>query len=124
VYDNYKAKKSDVIVGWDSIGCTIFCGKNKIDSIYWCGTILSTADLNQLNMFTPTIIQVCIGVISGISYIMEPANKNKGLLFPCDLDTQYILSKSIGLLGKFFFTEIPVNEFDSKTIKFNINKIV
>ena len=96
--------------GTDSIGCVMFCGKNKIEKIYWCGSILSSCDTKN-KLFTPTIIQVAAGVLSGLSYMLEPTNKNKGLLFPSDLNTQYILDKSVPLLGKFMFVEIPVDLF-------------
>lgn len=124
VYDNYNAKPGDMMIGWDSVGCTIFCGKNKVESIYWCGSLLSSNDLNLLEMFTPTIIQVAAGVLSGISYVMDPKHKNKGLLFPSDLETPYVLSKAIPLLGKFFFTQIPTSEYKKTSIKFNIDKIM
>jgi len=118
VFDNINKKNNDKIVGHDSVGCTIYCGDKNIDKIFWCGSILSDYDQNVNPLFTPTIIQVAAGVLSGLSYIMEPKNKNKGLFNPCDLDTNYILEKSIPLLGKFFFTEIPINKFDKKfTIK-------
>ena len=32
---------------------------------------------------------------------------------PCDLDTEYILKKSIPLLGKIFFTEIDKKYFNN-----------
>jgi len=114
VLDNINKAEHDKLVGHDSIGCTFFCGDSKIEKIYWCGGILSDTDKNVNQLFTPTIIQVAAGLLSGLSYILEPVNKNRGLLDPCDLDTNYILSKSIHLLGKFFFTEIPVDEFDKK----------
>jgi homospermidine synthase len=114
VFDNINKKNNDKIVGHDTVGCTIYCGDNTIENIYWCGSILSEYDENVNPLFTPTIIQVAAGVLSGLSYIMEPKNKNKGLFNPCDLDTKYILDKSVPLLGKFFFTEIPINKFDKK----------
>ncbi len=124
VYDNHNTSESDKIIGYDSIGCTIFCGDKDIDAIYWCGSILSSNDSNIIDMFTPTIIQVASGVLTGISYIMEPINKLKGLILPCDLDTPYVLEKSIKLLGKFFFTQIPIEKFNKKSLQFKINKIV
>ena len=114
VLDNINKKKNDKIIGHDSIGCTIYCGKQKVDRIFWCGSILSDTDKNVDANFTPTIIQVAAGLLSGLSYIMEDKNKNRGLLEPCDLDTTYILQKSIPLLGKFFFTEIPKELFIGK----------
>lgn len=124
VFDNIGAKPDNKIIGWDSIGSTIFCGKNKVESIYWCGSILSASDTNVMDLFTPTIIQVAAGVLAGLSWIMEPKNENKGLLKPTQLYTPYILSKSIPLLGKFFFTEIPAKSLNKSTIKFDIDKIV
>ncbi len=107
VLDNINKKKQDRFVGHDSIGCTIFCGEKKVERAFWCGSILSDTDNNVDPNYTPTIIQVAAGVISGLSYILEPKNKKQGLLEPTDLDTDYILEKAIPLLGKFFFTEIP-----------------
>ena len=104
---------NDKYIGFDSVGCTIFCGEHNIDKIYWCGSLLNDSDNNINKNFTPTIIQVAAGVLSGLSFIMEKCNKNKGLLMPCDLDTEYILKKSIPLLGKIFFTEIDKKYFNN-----------
>ena len=114
VLDNINKKKNDRMIGHDSIGCTLFCGKKKIDRIFWCGSILSDTDKNVDPNFTPTIVQVAAGVLSGLSYIMEPKHKGHGLYDPTDLDTKYILQKSTPLLGKFFFTEIPIELFSGK----------
>lgn len=110
VFDNINKDENERLIGHDSIGCTIFCGEKNIDRIFWCGSILNHLDKNVDNNFTPTIIQVATGVLSGLSYILEEKNKNNGLMFSCDLDTKYILNKSIPLLGRFFFTEIPIKE--------------
>lgn len=117
VFDNIQGKQK--IEGYDSIGCTLFCGDNSIDQIFWCGSVLETG---KNDLFTATILQVAAGVLSGLSYILEPENKNKGLLSACDLDTTYILEKSKPYLGKFFFTEIPADQFD-KTIKLSIENL-
>ena len=109
VFDNMKGSK---MIGHDSIGCTIFCGKDKVDKIFWCGSILSDTDKNVKPEFTPTIIQVAAGVLAGLSCILE--NKNMGWIEPSDLDTKYMLEKSVPLLGKFMFLEIPVKEFLGK----------
>ena len=102
VFNNFSTRNK--ITGFDSIGCTIFCGTRSVDRVFWCGSILSTSDLQKNNPFTPTIVQVAAGVLSGLSYILEYGKG--GLYEPCDLDTNYILNKSVPLLGKFFFTEI------------------
>lgn len=122
VFDNIKI--NNMFGGFDSIGCTLFCGEyQKIEKIYWCGSLLQSNDPNMNKLFTPTIVQVAAGVLSGLSYIIEPNNANKGLLFPCDLDTMYILNKSVPLLGKFFFTEIPAKDFGND-IKFKLDVII
>ena len=123
VFDNINKHENDKLIGHDSIGCTIFCGTTKIKKIFWCGSILSNTDPNIDSNFTPTIIQVAAGVLTGLSFIMEKSNKNIGLINPCDIDTKYVFKKALPLLGKFFFTEIPVNLFDKK-FKFKINKII
>lgn len=113
VGDNINISQSNRWHGTDSIGCTIYCGEHNIEYIYWCGSVLSSTDTTD-EFFTPTIIQVAAGVLSGLSYILEPENRNKGLLFPSDLDTKYILDKCTHLLGNFMFTEIPVSKFTGK----------
>jgi hypothetical protein len=46
VFDNIEKKNEELVLGSDSIGCTIFCGENSIEKIYWCGSILSSSDEN------------------------------------------------------------------------------
>lgn len=106
VIDNIDKPASERVYGHDTIGATFFCGTKKVERAFWCGSILSDTDNIDPN-FTPTIVQVAAGVLSGLSYIMEPKNKNKGWIEPCEMDTKYILEKATPLLGKFFFTEIP-----------------
>jgi homospermidine synthase len=114
VFDNIGIDDKHHMNGFDSIGCTILCGDKDVERIFWCGTILSNKDdINPL--FTPTVVQVAAGVLSGLSYIIEkegffPADYYQ----PCDLSTEYILNKAMPLLGKFFFTEIPVSEFNER----------
>jgi len=112
IFDNIGKKKEDSIIGHDTVGCTIYCGKDEVDRIFWCGSILSQDDENVHSDFTATIVQVAAAVLTGISYVLE--NKPSGLLFPSDLDTNYVFDKSAPLLGKLFFTEIPKDEFDGK----------
>jgi homospermidine synthase len=121
VFDNISQPENDKIVGQDSIGCTLFCGEKEVEKIFWCGSILSNEDPNVNPLFTPTIVQVAAGVLSGLSYILENKNKNRGLINPCDLQTAYVFSKSAPLLGKLFFTEIPRHLF-KKNLKITKEK--
>ena len=113
VFDNIRKKYNGTIVGHDTIGCTLYCGKKSIDKIYWCGTILDTSDV-LLKEFTPTIVQVAAGVLSGLSYILDSQNKPSGVIYSTDINTPYILQKSIPLLGKVFFKEISKDDFDKE----------
>ena len=125
VYDNIGKSSQEKLVGHDTMGCTFYCGdKNSgIEKIYWCGSILETKDENIMPEFTPTIVQVAAGVLSGLSYILEPENANKGVIKPADTFTPYILEKAMPLLGKVFFVEIPCHLF-KKTITFHTEKVV
>lgn len=109
--NSYHVFEGKEVKGHDSIGCTLFCGEKNIERIFWCGSILSTADPVVEKEYTPTIVQVAAGILSGLSAILEPGNTYKGWIEPTDLDTRYILEKSVPLLGKFLFMEIPVSEF-------------
>lgn len=118
------------VIGQDSIGATIFCGKNKIERIFWCGSLFRDTDINPLykpyreehrRYFTPTVIQVAAGVLSGLSFILEEKNKNKGWVQSSDLNTPYMIEKSKELLGQFYFTEIPIQSFPYElSIKRNV----
>jgi len=103
--DKINVKKEDRLTGFDSIGCTIFCGESTVEKIYWCGSILSDTHKCVKSEFSPTIVQVAAGVLSGLSYILEP-NREPGYYPPCRMNTDYMLQKSVPLLGSFFFTEI------------------
>lgn len=109
--ESYHIFEGDEVTGHDSVGCTLFCGDKSVDRIFWCGSILSTSDECIKKEYTPTVVQVAAAVLSGLSAIMEPGNKYKGWIESTDLDTRYILEKSVPLLGKFRFMEIPTSEF-------------
>jgi homospermidine synthase len=106
------------ITGQDSIGATLFCGTNNMERIFWCGSIVTDNDQMIKNhpYFTPTIIQVAAGVLSGLSFLLE--HKCKGWYQSSDINTTYMLKKCAPLLGQLFFTEIPVEQFNEPlTIK-------
>jgi homospermidine synthase len=109
--DTFHIFNGQELIGYDSVGCTIFCGDKSVERIFWCGSILSSTDLNMKPDYTPTIVQVVAGVLSGLSYVLENEGRIKGWIEPSEMDTPYILEKSKPLLGKFEFLEIPVAEF-------------
>jgi homospermidine synthase len=101
------------VKGQDSIGATILCGKDKVERIFWCGSLFRDTD-NRHPYFTPTTVQVAAGVLSGLSYILEEKQANRGWIKSCDINTDYMLRKAVPLLGQFFFTEIPVEQFKER----------
>jgi len=115
-HDSFRVldQRDGKIKGQDSIGATLFCGTGKIERIFWCGSIVTEKDKifkqDPYSYFTPTIIQVAAGVLSGLSFIME--HKCKGWYQSSDIDTDYMLTKCAPLLGHLFFTEIPVDQFN------------
>jgi len=109
--DTFHVFNGQELFGHDSVGCTIFCGEKSIERIFWCGSILSSTDMYVKPEYTPTIVQVVAGVLSGLSFVLENEGKVKGWVEPSDMDTRYILEKSKPLLGRLEFLEIPVDEF-------------
>ena len=87
VVNNY----DDKIKGIDRVGGLLLTRKGKA---VWAG---SMAD-NTCDEYTSgTLIQVVAGVLSGLSYMIE--NPQEGILFPEDLDHEYILKKAKPYLG-------------------------
>lgn len=79
VVNNYE----DDFTGIDRIGCLLVT-KNKTS--IWCGSILSNDDTK---LYSGTLIQVMVGVLCGLSWILE--NPDKGLIFPEVIDEDYIM---------------------------------
>jgi homospermidine synthase len=106
VMDNINIPLSERAFGFDSIGATFLCGMNKVNRVFWCGSILS--DTDPINPdFTPTVVQVAAGVLSGLSYILEKG-RAPGLYQPTDIPTLYMLGKAKPLLGIFACLESNV----------------
>jgi homospermidine synthase len=109
------------VTGQDSIGATLFCGTDSVERIYWCGSLFSDRDHDTA--FTPTTLQVAAGLLSGLSYILEPSQQGVGWFQPCDLNTAYMIRKASPLLGRFFMTEVPVSSFPVKDWKIFVKKV-
>ena len=118
VFDNINVPEHHRMNGFDSIGCTMFCGTTNIDRIFWCGSILEHTDPRIHPNFTPTITQVAAGVLSGLSYILEK-DTPFGMYEPCDLDTEYMLRKSKPMLGRLSMMEIPKHHLSTLDIEFS-----
>ena len=108
VFDNILVSKEEAMKGFDSIGCTIFCGTDSVKRIVWCGSIVK--DDECMPEFTPTIVQVAAGVLSGLSFILEKG-RVPGYYPPLSMDTDYMIKKAKPLLGTFFIKEIEPSLF-------------
>lgn len=116
-------QRDGTITGQDSIGATLFCGKHNMERIFWCGSIVTDNDpmIKNHPYFTPTIIQVAAGVLSGLSYLLE--HNCTGWYQSSDIKTDYMLNKCAPLLGHLFFTEIPVEQFN-ESLQIKIEKMI
>ena len=119
---------SDEIIGGDDILGAFIMG-HRYNS-WWTGSILSIEESRRLVPHqNATTMQVAIGVVSGIMWMME--NPNKGVRSPEDLPYEYILDIAKPYLGKFvseasdwtplknyqvFFRENPDTHLDKRNI--------
>jgi len=76
----------------DTVGCLLIT--KNLGSV-WCGSILDTPD-----RCCATTIQVMASVLAGVQYILK--FPEEGILFPDQVDCDFIGDKAIPYLGKFF----------------------
>jgi homospermidine synthase len=119
---------SDEIIRGDDILGALLMG-HKYNS-WWTGSILSIEESRRLIPHqNATTMQVAIGVVSAVCWMLE--NPNKGLQVPDDLPHDYILDIAKNYLGNFvsvpsdwtpfknyqqFFKENPQSYLDQKNI--------
>jgi len=88
---------NEIIKGEDILGALVM--GHKYGS-WWTGSIL---DINEARRLVPgqnaTTIQVALGVVSAVSWMIE--NPRKGILLPDDLPHDYILQVAKPYLGEF-----------------------
>lgn len=93
----------EITTGADTLGALIM---GHIYNSWWTGSILSIEEARKLVPHqNATTIQVAIGVVSAIKWMIN--NPNKGLCFPEDLPYRDILSMAKPYLGK--FVSQPIN---------------
>ena len=87
----------EITTGADILGALIM---GHVYNSWWTGSILSIEEARKLVPHqNATTIQVAIGVVSAIKWMIN--NPNKGLCFPEDLPYRDILSMAKPYLGKF-----------------------
>jgi homospermidine synthase len=113
LYDN------DILSGSDTLGVMI--GGYDDDHVWWCGTSLNIEDARVLcPLQNATTIQVAIGLVAGICWMLE--NPNRGVCRPEDLDTAFVLAVAKPYLGTFISQEFEwsparnfVNSYEERT---------
>jgi homospermidine synthase len=94
---NKRVMAGEITSGSDSLGALIM--GHKYNS-WWTGSILSIEEARRLVPGqNATTIQVAIGVVSSVLWILE--NPKEGICFPEDLPHDYILNIAKPYLGKF-----------------------
>jgi homospermidine synthase len=94
---NKRVITDEITHGTDSLGALIM--GHKYNS-WWTGSMLDIKDARKLVPGqNSTTIQVAIGVVSSIVWMLE--NPHKGLCFPEDLPYEYILKIAKPYLGQF-----------------------
>lgn len=94
-------------------------GKDEVGALFelanqgmwWFGSILTIEQTRSMGFVYsgPTAVQVAAGLYSTALWIFSDSNnQRKGLLFPEQLDSQFILSKAHKYLGNVLFTKLNV----------------
>mgnify|MGYP005837262605 CR=1 FL=1 len=107
----------EIIKGEDALGALIM--GHKYNS-WWTGSCLSIEESRRLvpNQ-NATTVQVAIGVVSAIVWMLE--NQNKGVCIPDDLPYEYILNIAKPYLGKFISEPFDWTPFKNYQIFFKEN---
>ncbi len=100
----------DKFYGIDRLGALILTENNKS---VWCGSCLDNKD-KYIGNHSGTLQQVACSVLTGLKYMIE--NKNEGILFPEDLDENYVIKHCLPFLGEFFCDFVP---YHPKSLQFD-----
>jgi homospermidine synthase len=96
LYDN------DILKGSDTLG--VMLGGYDDEHVWWCGTSLNIEDARILcPLQNATTIQVAIGLVAGICWMLE--NPGSGVVRPEDLDTDFVLAVAEPYLGSLISQE-------------------
>jgi homospermidine synthase len=107
----YRLLAKELISGRDELGVAFFL---QDKSIYWIGSLLSVNEAREVfenkynDRVNATNLQVSIGCISAILYMVDLTNNNeyKGTMFPENLPYNQIFEWSLPFLGEFVFMKI------------------
>jgi homospermidine synthase len=122
-------RENEIVSGADTLGALLM--GHEYGS-WWCGSILT---IEEARILAPgqnaTTVQVALGVVSAIMWMME--NPRKGLCTPEDLPHDFVLKIAMPYLGRFlstpsqwtplkdrkvYFKENPANDHDNDMWQF------
>ncbi|MDD5617674.1 MAG: homospermidine synthase, partial [Candidatus Omnitrophica bacterium] len=106
-----------IIKGEDILGALIM--GHKYNS-WWTGSVLNIKEARRrVPHQNATTVQVAIGVVSAITWMLE--NQNKGVCLPDDLPYDYILNIAKPYLGRFVSEPSDWTPFKNYQIFFREN---
>lgn len=93
----------EIIDGYDAVGCLLMGPKF---GSWWIGSILDIHQTRQIlgKGHNPTVLQVAAHLVSAVTYCIK--NPELGLIFPDDLEHNYIIKNCIHLLGDFISKKV------------------
>ena len=108
----------DIVSGNDILGALVM--GHKYNS-WWTGSDLSIEEARRLMPHqNATTIQVALGVISAVMYMIE--NPRKGILLPDDIPHDFVLPIAMPYLGKFISEPFDWTPLKNRTVYFRDNK--
>ncbi len=117
IQDNLRIMSDEIIDGDDILGALLMGHQYKS---WWTGSMLSIKESRQLVPHqNATTVQVAIGVVSAICWMIE--NPNQGLKIPDDLPHDYILKIARPYLGDFVSIPVEWTPFKNHRIFFKEN---
>lgn len=94
-------RSDEITSGMDSVGCLFFLrNPEHALEIYWFGSILKNSDIKKLSPeINGTCMQVAVSLLACIEWMIE--NPHCGIIEPEEVDSDFIISKSMNYLGFF-----------------------
>ena len=102
----------DRLKGTDNVGATFLLGRDPITGDkkpwgWWAGSILDdnyTRDVLKDAYFSPTVIPVMAGILSGAAWVLQ--NPNEGMVYPEAMSASFIMKKAKKYLGHWYSGQI------------------
>lgn len=96
----------DDLVGEDRVGALLLFPHNPITGekkpwSYWFGSVFGQG---TSEFFGPTNIQVTVGVLTALRYMVE--NNAKGAMFPEGIPTDYVIKSALPFMGQIISSEM------------------